>query len=161
MLGVATNFIRVPTGPLARSLRALRHRASQGSSGLRPETRTSIKKAPTRPTTMKNRFMPSGADSKATITKKFRVTPEDASEIEMRASKSGLTFSEYVRRCALGRRIDVDYNADIVLMLTGIADNIDALRNELRENPGSTLDDEIFRAFVNECIETMQRADLG
>ena len=108
---MATNFIRVPTGPLARSLRALRHWSSQGSSGLRPETRTSIKKAPTRPTTMKNRFMPSGADSKATITKKFRVTPEDASAIEVRASKSGLTFSEYVRRCALGRRIDVDYNA--------------------------------------------------
>lgn len=161
MLGVATNFIRVPTGPLARSLRALRHRSSPGFLRAAPRDPHLNKNGAYAPTTMKNRFTPSGADSKSTITKKFRVTPEDASAIEVRASKSGLTFSEYVRRCALGRRIDVDYNADIVLALTGIADNVDALREELREHPESTLDDEIFRAFVSECIETMQRADLG
>ncbi|CDY78040.1 hypothetical protein BGLT_00913 [Caballeronia glathei] len=110
---------------------------------------------------MKSKFTSHSVDSNATTTKKFRVTPKDAAAIESRALKSGLTFSEYVRRCALGRRIEVDYNADIVLALTNIADNVDALRNEIRENPGSTLNDEVFRAFVNECIEMMQRADLG
>jgi hypothetical protein len=107
---------------------------------------------------MKNRPTSNHGADNATITKKFRLTPGDAEGIELRASVAGLTFSEYVRRCALGRRIDVQYNADVILMLTCIADRVDALRNEIQKSPGSTLNDEVFRAFVNECIETMQRA---
>lgn len=107
---------------------------------------------------MKTRPTSTLAADNATITKKFRVTPVDSARIEGRASKSGLTFSEYVRRCALGRRIDVQYDADVILELTRIADSVDALRELIQENPGSTLKDEVFRAFVNECIETMQRA---
>lgn len=106
---------------------------------------------------MKARPTPNSGANNATITKKFRVTPLDATIIEDRASKSGLTFSEYVRRCALGRRIDVKYDVDAILVLARIADSVDTLRNEIEKNPGSTLNDEVFRAFVNECIETMQR----
>ncbi|KAA1012619.1 hypothetical protein FVF58_12125 [Paraburkholderia panacisoli] len=107
---------------------------------------------------MKTRPTLNSGNDNATITKKFRLTLVDAAGIEVRASVAGLTFSEYVRRCALGRRIDVQYNADVILVLTRIADRVDALRNGIQENPGSTLNDEVFRAFVNECIETMQRA---
>ncbi|MDR6379661.1 plasmid mobilization protein [Paraburkholderia caribensis] len=107
---------------------------------------------------MKTMLTSNSGAGNATITKKFRVTSVDAQIIEDRASMSGLTFSEYVRRCALGRRIDVRYNADVILMLARIADNVDALRNEIYDNLGPTLNDEVFRAFVNECIETMQRA---
>lgn len=107
---------------------------------------------------MKTRLNPSAAEDNATITKKFRITPADAACIEGRAQKSGLTFSEYVRRCALGRRVDHRYDADAILVLTRIADSVDELRNLIFENTGSTLNDEAFRTFVNECIETMQRA---
>ena len=106
---------------------------------------------------MKTRPSRSAAEDNSTITKKFRITPADAASIEGRAAKSGLTFSEYIRRCALGRRIDHQYDAHVILVLTRIADSVDALRNEIHENPGSTLNDGIFRTFVNECIETMQR----
>ncbi len=110
---------------------------------------------------MNRKFTSNVDESNATTTKRFRVTPQDAAAIESRALKSGLTFSEYVRRCALGRRIEVDQNADLVLALSHMADSVDALRNEIHKSPGSTLNDEVFRAFVNECIETMRRADLG
>lgn len=106
---------------------------------------------------MKTKLTSNSGEDNATITKKFRLRPADAAKIEERAARSGLTSSEYIRRCALGRRIDVQYDADAVLALTRIADSVDALRELLRDHPGSTLNEEVFRAFVNECIETMQR----
>ncbi|MCW3587348.1 plasmid mobilization protein [Burkholderia cenocepacia] len=91
----------------------------------------------------------------ATVTKKFRVTPADAREIESKAEKCKLTFSEYVRRCALGRRIAVRYDADAIEAITQLAESVGRLRSEVAD--GASFDAEGFRALGAECIKTLQR----
>ncbi|WP_434716333.1 plasmid mobilization protein [Paraburkholderia sp. A3RO-2L] len=92
----------------------------------------------------------------ATVTKKFRVTPEDALEIETKARKSGLTFSEYVRRCALGRRTAARYDIDAVEAITRLAESVGQLRNAVASGEAH-FDAENFRLIGAECIRTLER----
>lgn len=95
------------------------------------------------------------AGANATVTKKFRVTPKDAKAIEQGAERSGLTFSEFVRRCALGRRIAVRYDADVIEALARLAETVGQLRSEVVAGEGFNAED--FRRVGDECIKTMQR----
>lgn len=54
------------------------------------------------------------------IRKVFRVTEEEDQQISKSASVRQLDESEFMRRAALGRRADVDYDTEIVLALSGI-----------------------------------------
>lgn len=38
----------------------------------------------------------------------LRISAEDKEQIEEKARKTGLTTSEYIRRCALGRKLETD-----------------------------------------------------
>ena len=43
----------------------------------------------------------------------LRIYAEDKEQIEEKARKTGLTTSEYIRRCALGRKLpDITHNQD-------------------------------------------------
>lgn len=50
----------------------------------------------------------------------LRLTKVDAATIRNSASIRQLSASEFVRRAALGRKADVDYETEIVLALSGI-----------------------------------------
>ena len=86
----------------------------------------------------------------------LRLLPEEAADIEDRASKSGLTTSEYFRRCALGRKIHVRYDADAILALRDIAKTVGELRDQVSKD-ASSFSAEDFRVIAAECIETMRR----
>jgi hypothetical protein len=92
----------------------------------------------------------------ATVVKKFRVTPEDAAAIDNRAEKSGLSVSEYVRRCALGKRIDVRYDEDVILALRDIAINVGELRNSLMALEVS-FDVETLNQIAAQCVRTIRK----
>jgi hypothetical protein len=86
----------------------------------------------------------------------LRLLPEEASDIDERARKSGLTTSEYVRRCALGRRIAVRFDADAIEAITKLAETVGHLRNAVA-NGSASFDQEDFRVIGAECIKTLQR----
>jgi hypothetical protein len=54
-------------------------------------------------------------------------TESDAAELKKKAQHRKLDVNEYIRRCALGRKADVDYDTDIVLSLSGITHAIRAM----------------------------------
>jgi uncharacterized protein (DUF1778 family) len=67
----------------------------------------------------------------------LRFTDDDAAAIVKAAEIRNLSVNEYVRRAALGRKADVDYQTEIVLALRGV---IDQLKN-------------IYAEFVNNKIQ--------
>ena len=44
-----------------------------------------------------------------------RVNAAEKAEIKERASRACLSVSDYVRRCALGKRVDMRYDVDAIL----------------------------------------------
>lgn len=89
----------------------------------------------------------------ATKTKEIRLTEADLAEIMDRASKAQLTFSEYMRRCALGRRTDMRYDVDAINELRRIADLI----REMNKDPRTTLSEDEVRAALVEAVRAMKR----
>ena len=89
----------------------------------------------------------------ASLTKKVRLTPADFHEIEERAAKACLSFSYYMRRCALGRRVDTRYDVDAILGLREVADRIRALHAD----PQSATSAEDVRAVLCEIVFAMKR----
>nr|WP_207002572.1 hypothetical protein [Trinickia mobilis] len=83
----------------------------------------------------------------------MRLTPTDALEIEERAAKACLSFSDYVRRCALGRRVDTRYDVDAILGLRDVADRVRALYAD----PRSAVSDDEVRAVLSEIVHAMKR----
>ena len=84
---------------------------------------------------------------------KFRVTREDEREIQSRAGKASLTVSDYVRRCAIGRRVDTRYDVDAILALREIVSEIRALRADSR----TALPDDEVRAALQSAVAAMER----
>jgi hypothetical protein len=92
-------------------------------------------------------------DVTASVTKKLRLTPADTSKIEESASRAGLSFSEYVRRCCLGRRIEMRYDVDAILALRDVAIEIRALRSD----PRTHLPDEEVMDALQEAVDAIKR----
>jgi hypothetical protein len=86
----------------------------------------------------------------------LRLLPQEAADINERARRSGLTASEYVRRCALGRRIAVRYDTDAVEAITRLAETVGLLRNAVAAG-ATPFDGESFRKIGAECVRTLER----
>jgi len=86
----------------------------------------------------------------------LRLLPEEAIDIEGKAAKAGISVSEFIRRCALGKRIDVRYKEDAILALRDIAITVGELRNVVATSPRG-FDDEAFKAIAAECVNTIRR----
>lgn len=86
----------------------------------------------------------------------LRLMPEEAADIEEKAAQAGVSVSEYIRRCALGRRLGDRYDADVILALRDIAINVGLLRNALAENE-IVFDADAFTLLGAECVKTIRR----
>jgi hypothetical protein len=95
-------------------------------------------------------------DKPRTARMELRLLPEEAADIGERARMSGLSTSEFIRRCALGRRIAMRYDAEAIEALTRLAETVGHLRVAVSQS-GAAYDEEHFRSIAAECIETMQR----
>ena len=84
---------------------------------------------------------------------KIRVTPEDEAEIRSRAEKSCLSVSDYVRRCATGRRVDTRYDVDTILALRDAVSEMRALRVD----PRTSLSDEEVRDALQAAVAAIER----
>jgi hypothetical protein len=89
---------------------------------------------------------------------KMRVTPEEEAMIMRKAKMCCVTTSEYMRKCALGKRVEVKFDVYVILELSQISRNLGLLRDAMRERPDfGDFDEEIFRLLATECISAMQR----
>jgi hypothetical protein len=89
---------------------------------------------------------------------KMRVTPEEESMIVRKAQMCCVTTSEYMRKCALGKRVEAKFDVHAILELRQINQNLGLLRDAMRERPDfGAFDGEIFRLLATECIRAMQR----
>lgn len=95
-------------------------------------------------------------DKPRTARMEIRLLPEEAEDIGERARMSGLSTSEFIRRCALGRRVAVRYDADAIEALTRLSETVGHLRTAVAEATAE-YNEEHFRAIAAECIDTMQR----
>ena len=86
----------------------------------------------------------------------LRMLPEELADVSERARLSGLTTSEFIRRCALGRRIAVRYDADALLAIRELVSTVGNLRDQVKNEPGR-FEPEEFRKIAAECVSTMQR----
>lgn len=85
----------------------------------------------------------------------LRVRSDELADIAERARRSGLSTAEFVRRAALGRRIDAAFDADAVLELRRLVVVVGQLRDAAQS--ASSFDAEDFRKVAAECVLTMQR----
>ncbi|WP_205182561.1 hypothetical protein [Burkholderia sp. LMG 13014] len=92
-------------------------------------------------------------DITASRTLKVRVTPDDEQAIRSRAAQSCLSVSDYVRRCAIGRRVDTRYDVDAILALREVVTEIRALRAD----PRIELSDAEIRAALQSAVDAMER----
>lgn len=82
-----------------------------------------------------------------------RMTAADKAEIRLRAKRACLSVSEYMRRSALGKRVDMHYDADAILALTSVSAGIRALL----AYPRSNLAKEDVRHVLEEAVWAIQR----
>jgi hypothetical protein len=86
----------------------------------------------------------------------LRLLPEEAIDIEGRAAKAGISVSEFIRRCALAKRIDFQYDEDAILALRNIAINVGELRNAVA-TLDVRFDDEAFKKIAAACVKTIRQ----
>lgn len=75
----------------------------------------------------KSHFKAKSEDEKLKVKILVGWTESDAAQLREKAKLRKLDVNEYIRRCALGRKADVDYDTDIVLTLSGITHAIRAM----------------------------------
>lgn len=77
-------------------------------------------------------------------------TEEEYSELQRRVSESGLTRSEYIRRCVLGQKIESTIDAQLVNTLSklgGLQIKLNTeLRGELQKNDDDKRINELIKA---------------
>lgn len=86
----------------------------------------------------------------------IRATEKEAKDIQFAAEIRQMTVSEFARRAALGRRADVRYDHEIVLVLRDVIDAIRLLYAALVER-GITPPREAWRPLIDEACAAMKR----
>ncbi|HIH2745198.1 TPA: plasmid mobilization protein [Burkholderia lata] len=81
----------------------------------------------------KHHFTKKDDSERRTIRKVFRVTEEEDQKIRHSASIRQMDDSEFIRRAALGRKADVDYETEIVLTLSDITRAVRAMHAAMVE----------------------------
>lgn len=86
----------------------------------------------------------------------IRLTAGEHEKIRLRASAREMTVTEFVRRAALSRKADVDYEAGIVLALKDVTLRIRELQSAV-VNDGVLPQDEEWRPLVSQAVAIMSR----
>ena len=86
------------------------------------------------------------------------LTVTEKEQIAHLAGIRKLPVADYMRRAALGRRADVDYQTDIVLALSEVVKKIRALRASMVAH-GHVPPDDLLLAVINEAIAAMLRIE--
>lgn len=95
------------------------------------------------------------ADSKP-VRYQIRLGVEDDKKIRRSAEIRQMTLSEFIRRAALGRRADVDYETEIVLALSDITRAIRGFHAAMVER-GITPPEELLRPVILEARAAILR----
>jgi uncharacterized protein (DUF1778 family) len=90
------------------------------------------------------------------ITLKVRVTKAECEKIKTAASIRQMDVAEYMRRTALGRKADVDYETEIVLALSEVTRSIRGLHAALVEH-GIAPPESEWRPIMREAMAAMIR----
>lgn len=95
------------------------------------------------------------ADSKS-VRYQIRLGAKDDQTIRRSASIRQMTVSEFIRRAALGRRADVDYETEIVLALSNITNAIRVFHAAMIEQ-GIEPPEELLRPVILEARAAILR----
>lgn len=77
-----------------------------------------------------------------------RCTQAEADDVRRRADMRQMTVSEFMRRTALGRRADVDYETEIILGLRAITNEIRRLHGSMVERGETPPEEALLRVIV-------------
>lgn len=99
-------------------------------------------------------FLPSEGEGKGT-SKLLRLSADQKKQIEERAAAVGMkkNVTEYIIRCALGRRIDAKVDNQLILELIRVGKAFD----RFHEDPRVTIPEEEQRQILLLLIETLER----
>lgn len=101
-------------------------------------------------------FQKKAPDELRTVRKEIKLTMAEATQIHHAASIRQLDDSEFMRRAALGRRADVDYETEIVLALIDLTRSVRELRKAYLERKEVFRDDD-WRPIVAGATAAMLR----
>lgn len=91
---------------------------------------------------------------KAEVNQNIRLTAAEKAEIQTRADRACLSVSEYMRRCALGKRVDMHYDVDAILAITSARDRVLA---ELLSLPHNEISPAQAKAAFEEVMAAIRR----
>lgn len=89
---------------------------------------------------------------------RVKFTKAEKAQVEHLANIRKLPVADYMRRAALGRRADVDYQTDIVLALSEVVRALRALRGAIVAQGLHPPDDQLG-AVIDEAKAAMLRID--
>lgn len=90
------------------------------------------------------------------VRKVFRVTYEEDQKIRTSASIRQMDESEFIRRAALGRKADVDYDTEIVLALSDITRAMRVMHSEMVDRGVAPPEDQML-SLILEARAAIQR----
>ena len=101
-------------------------------------------------------FEKKSADQLKSVRWPLRVTEQEAQQIRHAASIRQLDVTEFIRRAALGRKANVDYETEIVLALSAVTRSIRGLHAALVER-GIEPPESEWRPIMVEAMAAMLR----
>lgn len=101
-------------------------------------------------------FVTKAASDRHSCIHKFKVTADDDLEIRKAAAIRQLNLSEYLRRTALGRTANVDFETDIVIALSACVKTIRNYHAALIEH-GHVPPDDVLRPVITKAGDAMDR----
>ena len=94
-------------------------------------------------------------------TMRIRVTPDEEILIQQKADDAGFPYSEYLRRCALGRSTRSRVQATIINELRQFASLIKRMRaDQVGEGAAGTEWDNEYRLVLLSAVEAIERIGL-
>lgn len=97
-------------------------------------------------------------DAVKSVRYQLRLTTKDDAAIRHAASIRQMDVAEFMRRAALGRRADVDFDTEIVLALSACVRSVRDLHAALIERE-ITPPDDVLRPIITEAIAAMHRIE--
>jgi hypothetical protein len=97
-----------------------------------------------------------GAKSNMDVVKRFRATADDVKEIERKAAKAGLSFSEYCRRAALNKQIVEIVPPDLRRQISAAGNNLNQLTRLANAGKLNGVSAGALNELVNLLLQTLK-----
>jgi hypothetical protein len=96
------------------------------------------------------------AKSNMDVVKRFRATADDVKEIERKAVKAGLSFSEYCRRAALNKQIVEIVPPDLRRQISAAGNNLNQLTRLANAGKLNGVSAGALNELVNLLLQTLK-----